>query len=104
MSGILEEQANVSKQLQSDKSEDRQSSAEDDSDKKWSSSSKSSENDAVSERNNSAFNDDEDDGSQCKMNESAYAITESNKKIFFKFQFNKQLYIKRRSTSKWWWW
>ena len=77
----MEEQANVSKQLQSDKSKDSKSTAEDDPDKESSSSSKTSESDTVSERNkNSVFNDNEDDGSQCNMNESAYTIIESNKK------------------------
>ena len=81
LSGILEEQTNVSKQIESDKSDNSHSSAEDDSDKESSCSSKSSGNDAVSERNNSVFDDDDDDGSQCNMDESAYyATTESNEK------------------------
>ena len=85
MSGIFEEQANVSKQLQSDKSKDSKSTAGDDSDKESSSSSKSSESDAVSERNNSVLDDNKDDGSQCNMNESAYAIIESNEKQMSSF-------------------
>ena len=81
LSGILEEQTNVSKQIESDKSDNSHSSAEDDSDKESSCSSKSSGNDAVSERNNSVFDYDDDDGSQCNMDESAYyATTESNEK------------------------
>ena len=81
LSEILEEQMNVSKQIESDKSNNSHSSAEDDSDKESLSSSKSSGNDAVSERNNSVFDDDKDDGSQCNMNESPYyATTESNEK------------------------
>ena len=76
----MEEEANVSKQLQLDKSKDSKSTAEDDSDKKSSSSSKTSESDTVSERNNSVFDDNKDDGSQCNMHESAYTIIESNEK------------------------
>ena len=57
LSGIFEEQANVSKQLQSDKSKDSKSTAEDDSDKESSSSSKTSESDTISERDNSVFDD-----------------------------------------------